>query len=542
MYIQPNSTVQLLRGIPLTERQTDTLWFPAAADQDSYFSQAGRVAKTFTAQSYTRKDRGVIRLDAQIADVYDCNYMRYKNTSHENKWFYAFIRQINYVNENTCEVVFIIDPVQTWFFETTLKRCFVERQHAVSDVIGENLAPEPVELGEYIFNDYNALLDTSNVGFIVAVCVVGESAQASVHVYDGILSGATLFYFYAEDQAGNPDIATTAAEVTAFIQDSGYASSFDSILSIYAIPAEIAPVIQTGRRVPDAATGISVRKNYLKPDADTEIDGYLPKNKKLLTYPYNFLFVNNGAGGSLNLRYEFFESTPVPGSDEEYITLVAQSCITQPVQLTVKPEDYKGVSGVNDTECLTMANFPSCSWNVDYYKAWLAQNTVPLEQRLLGQAVNIGISAAAAYASGGLTAGAAVNQGLNMLSSVSDVLMANYSASNHADICRGSLQSGNVNVANGRQNFYVGRVSVNEDYARRIDDFFTMYGYAINRITIPNRHARSAFTYLKTKGCVVDGSIPADDAAELERIHDAGIRYWVYTSDMYNYNVANSVL
>ena len=94
MYINPNSTVQLFRGVPLTERQTDTLWFPSAAQQDDYFVTGGRLAKTFTAQSYTRKGRGVIRLDAEMADIYDCNYLRFKNTSYENKWFYAFIRSL----------------------------------------------------------------------------------------------------------------------------------------------------------------------------------------------------------------------------------------------------------------------------------------------------------------------------------------------------------------------------------------------------------------------------------------------------------------
>lgn len=541
MYINPNSTVQLFRGVPLTERQTDTLWFPSAAQQDDYFVTSGRLAKTFTAQSYTRKGRGVIRLDAEMADIYDCNYLRFKNTSYENKWFYAFIRSIDYVNDNTCEVSFTIDPVQTWFFETELKRCFVERQHSVSDIIGDNLAPEPVELGEYVFNDYEGLLDNSAVGFIIAVCEVTDPDDtdpplADVHVYDGILSGAKLYYFYFDD------IADTAQLVTTFLNQAGYTKSPDSILSMYAVPDEIVPAIPQGRLIPDSATGIAVNKNIVMPGSATQIDGYTPKNKKLLTYPYNFLMVTNGAGSSLSLRYEFFDAVEVVGDPDKYCQVQIQSCLMQPVQLTLRPVDYKGSDGVNDSEMLTISNYPSCSWNVDYYKAWLAQNTVPMVGKLLGQAINTGASVGLAAATGGMTANAAVGAGLNMLGSVADALMANYTASTHADLCRGSLQSGNVNIANGRQNFYGGRVSVNEDYARRIDDFFTMYGYALNRITIPNRHARAAFTYLKTKGCVVDGAIPADDAAELERIHDTGIRYWVYTVTMFDYNVNNSPL
>ena len=38
----------------------------------------------------------------------------------------------------------------------------------------------------------------------------------------------------------------------------------------------------------------------------TSINNYVPKNKKLLTYPYNFMIMSNNNGTSNVLRYEKF--------------------------------------------------------------------------------------------------------------------------------------------------------------------------------------------------------------------------------------------
>ena len=36
------------------------------------------------------------------------------------------------------------------------------------------------------------------------------------------------------------------------------------------------------------------------------LDGYAPRNNKLLSYPYNFLYVTNNQGNSAIYRWEFF--------------------------------------------------------------------------------------------------------------------------------------------------------------------------------------------------------------------------------------------
>ena len=47
----------------------------------------------------------------------------------------------------------------------------------------------------------------------------------------------------------------------------------------------------------------TITKTYSKPST---LNGYTPKNKKLLTFPYCFMNVSNNNGSSNSLRYEDF--------------------------------------------------------------------------------------------------------------------------------------------------------------------------------------------------------------------------------------------
>jgi hypothetical protein len=74
-----------------------------------------------------------------------------------------------------------------------------------------------------------------------------------------------------------------------------------------------------------------------------------------------------------------------------------------------------------------------------------------------------------------------------------------------------------------------------------IDDFFTMYGYAVRRCKIPNRSSRPHWNYVKTIGCCITGSVPADDMRKICSIYDAGITFWKNGNEVGNYSLNNSL-
>lgn len=145
MYIQPNSIIRLLKGVPLDNTYTDTIYFGSASAQLSHFQTY--TYKLFTQQYYQRVNKGTLRVQVKADDIYDYNYLMFQNTSYGNKWFYAFINKVNYINDSVSEVEYEIDVIQTWLFEAVLEPSYVEREHSATDVVGDNIAPEPMDIG-----------------------------------------------------------------------------------------------------------------------------------------------------------------------------------------------------------------------------------------------------------------------------------------------------------------------------------------------------------------------------------------------------------
>lgn len=166
MYIQPNSIIQLLKGVPLDNTYTDTLYFGSVSAQQAHFQSYTK--KTFTQQSYQRVNKGTLRVQVKADDIYDYNYLIFQNASYGSKWFYAFINKVNYINDSTSEIEYELDVMQTWLFDYILEPSFVVREHSQTDVIGEHIAVEPVETGTPITTE---ITDKNLFGdYAVVVC------------------------------------------------------------------------------------------------------------------------------------------------------------------------------------------------------------------------------------------------------------------------------------------------------------------------------------------------------------------------------------
>ena len=151
MYIEPNTTIRVLKNVPLDNSYEHTLYFANKTAQTNYFM--GLTKHPLVNQSYQRVQKGVARVQIKAEDLYDCNYIMFQNTNFGDKWFYAFITGVEYVNNIVSEITFEIDVMQTWYFDYTLQKCYVEREHSVTDNIGENIVTEPVDLGAIICDE-----------------------------------------------------------------------------------------------------------------------------------------------------------------------------------------------------------------------------------------------------------------------------------------------------------------------------------------------------------------------------------------------------
>ena len=78
MYIEPNSTVILLHGVPLDNRYEHTIcWddYTTAAGKEAqynYFNNPARRLQILTKQTYQRYDRSYIKVAIPVDNLYDC--------------------------------------------------------------------------------------------------------------------------------------------------------------------------------------------------------------------------------------------------------------------------------------------------------------------------------------------------------------------------------------------------------------------------------------------------------------------------------------
>lgn len=535
MYIQPTTNIRLLKGVNLDNSYEHTIYFADETSQRNYF--ISKTKHNLTGQTFQRTGRNTARLQLNIGDCYDCNYMMFQNSAFSNKWFYAFVSTPEYINNEVTEITFEIDVMQTWLFNYRLGQCYIERQHTTTDAIGGNIVPEPVALGEYVFNSY-AELTYSNppnsaylrtLAVIIAIVDVRGTASDG-NVYDGVYGAAELWAFDVTDVTGINDKVTQ------------YISSPDSILSMYMVPA--ACVLNTipasgGVKLTRHTGGASLKHTSDRLIITATLDGHRPRNRKLYTYPYNYYHVDNANGQALSLRYEFFDNLqPV---------MLLKSTITQPVQVVLRPEGYKNVGGYSElggdtalnTESIELNGYPLCSWNVDTYKAWVAQNSIPIALNTMSSMGQMGIAATYSTNPAGMIAG-------GVLGTVSNMLSQAYTASIAADVVKGTQNNGGVNCAAGLQTFFGGRASITGDMARRIDDFFDYFGYQINELAVPNLNARPYWTYVKTATCVVTedipgGGVPNDDMKRITEIFNRGITWWNNGDNVGNYSLDNRV-
>ena len=523
MYIEPNTIIRVLHNCPLDKTYDHTIYFSSENAQVNYFQ--GLTKYTFSEQTYQRVHKGKARVQRKAEDLYDCNYMMFQNSSFGNKWFYAFITSVEYVNNITSEITFEIDVMQTWFFDYNLEQCFVEREHSVTDNIGDNLVPEKLELGDYIVADIKSSGLISSIAtdwaYIVVASFDKNGNDAWGQLYQGVYSGLVYNFF------------ETYTAVNDFLES--YASkAMEGVLCILQIPKFMYDDYKQNPQVPVT--------HVLELDSPpTNFGGYVPKNKKLLTYPYNFLYVTNYNGNSAVYHYEYFYYHASLGEDETTnptFELVASLNTTPSISCIPRGYKFNKNGGydanTNDDERLVLKGLPICAYNVDAFKAWLAQNASSLGVSALSNVVNYGMAVGAITGGTGAGIGAVAGVGVSVANTLSQIYQASIRPP-QANGEQGSIS--NVNIGLFDFGFY--KKQIRPEFARIIDDYFNMYGYATHRVKTPNRSSRPYWNYVKTIGCVVTGSIPADDMYKICSIYDNGITFWKNGANVGNYSLDN---
>lgn len=513
-----------LLNVPLENDYKHTLFFDTEANQVTYFKS--KTIFTDTDFSYQRKDN-VIRYPKHYDVLSSCNYVMYRNSAYSTKWYYAFITEKTYINDERTDIHIETDVMQTYMFNYTVKPSFVEREHVDNDNKGVNTYPENLEVGEYICEYRDQITELSDCSYIMGVTKVLDYVDNSGDYqfrnatgarYNGILSGIEYIAYDSSSINGLLNLIKLYA-------DKGFS---EAIKCLFMYPTNL--IVKNGMNIIGSETPSSFNKTV---NHSIPYTSYKPRNNKLYTFPYQYLLVTNNNGGSAIYRYEFFEL----GTQQFKI----KGCVTPGGSIRLIPRQYKGLEE-NEEEGLNLGKYPICNWASDEYTNWLTQNSVNIGLNIASGVGQIVAGGAMAIVTGGVGAAVGGSQVVGGVSTIANQLAQIHQMSFTPPQSRGNINCGDVIAASNSNTFYLCRMRASDEYLRIIDDYFSMFGYKCNRVKVPLKAHRENYWYTKTIDASIDGAIPNKDMQTIKNCYNNGITFWKNPANIGDYSVSNTII
>lgn len=458
------------------------------------------------------------------------NYVAFQNPNYNNKWFFAFITKIEYKGDNNTEIEYTVDVWSTWFSYWNVQPCYVLREHVNDDTIGANTVPENLDIGEV--RQYDELEDISlSELFYIAISSSWNPATSQqfsgVTMYNKNLFANEIFVIPGNDE-------DTVKNLMLFILKCNTDNHINDIKDIFIVPDALFLAkdltLQTGTvggqnfnfyKIAETTTNVSINSSIGKLNT---FPGYIPKNNKCLVYPYNYILASNNNGSYNIYKYEDFSGTEATFKIDIAMSIGGSGRLV--------PTNYKGEL-TNDDESLPLGKYPIVGWSADSYVNWLTQNSVNLSGglkplKILGNITN-------SVSKGNIVGGTigAINDIASLIGEFQEAkCLPNIGASDN---------TGDVSFASGRTCFTLRRMQCKLEYIKIIDDYFSRYGYKINRIKTPNITGRPIFNYIEiaSNDAIGTGSVPSEYMDIINNICRKGVTIWHSHTNIQNYTLNN---
>jgi hypothetical protein len=329
---------------------------------------------------------------------------------------------------------------------------------------------------------------SGKIQIILATAASSKGEYLGDLAYNGLPSGCN-YQSFAFNSSGLQALKSVISQ---------YADNnkLDSIVALFTAPEEFLNGI-------NSYTGRSI--NFTIPSTPNSLGAYIPRNKKLLTYPYNYILMTNGGAQNNTYRYEYFPSNP------EFTIYYTTSINTTGL---ICPNNYNKVNR-DFTKTFTLGEYPQVSWSGDNYAQWQAQNQTSQAVSAISSAVSLG--AGVVMENPGAIAGGAMGL-INSAISLDN-------AQRTANTVHGRTDN-NTLVAIQEQKIKAYQCHSREDYAKIIDDYFTTYGYSCREVKVPNIKSRPLWNYIKTQNACITGNIPFNDLAKIKSVFNNGVTFW----------------
>lgn len=590
------TNIRLLSGVSFNQDYKHTRWFDNVTDQTNWFLGKTVVA-TASNHNYQRKD-SYISIGMGIDSLWGADYLMFQNATYNNKWFYAFITKLDYVNKERTNVYFQIDVIQTWMFDFTFQPSYVVREHMQQ--VNADGTPylhhqdEGLDYGnEYDIVDVQQFLPYGGVYFLVIACkqpmhtstADGTTAGTIKTIYNG---GVTPLNYYVHPfrlDGSNPavslgTISPILSLLTAMYSNTG---SINNIVSLYVsdyLGMDLPYNSSTNTVTMDStffdiatvtdASSASFTTVYFK-----GIDFYSPKTvqfgnvfdnfkavneTKLKMSPYSIISLEDFKGNRVDYKPEYIGSLNPTGTNDNSLKVTVRGSMGVSNKVAYTIDNYNSstlTSGNQQTVSLESGMIDNNPNDVpiiaDMLAAYLQGNRNSLanqKQTLYMNASIDGIAGVTGAVAGVMTGSvlATVNSVTSGAKGLGNDLMAIQGINaklkdiNNQPPQLASMGSNSAfDYGNGYQGVYIVRRQIKQEYIDKLTDFFNMFGYKSNRVKVPNLHTRQNWNFVQTQSCYITGNFNNEDEQEIRNVFDNGITLW-HTDDMGNYSLSNGVI
>lgn len=520
-------------------------WNSDLKNVQSYNSRAEQISTIQGLLTHKYEHINIIRRDSDLIlkgvneDLTQCNYLMYQNADISNKWYFAFIDNVQYNSLNSVIISHTIDVWQTYQFDITYYKNLILRAHVAksSDTVGRWLAPEPINVAPEFERKHNVFNDLSWTPQYVLHSTSVFNNTTKKYEYKGNGTGATLSAEYGIFVNNDDDVQRvvknygklSAAEALKSNDDDEYSNWISDLLTgqtidkavklisttsisqlqdhrneligLYAIPSWVHD--GTNKYATNDITSKSVSVTL---PTSTLACGYAPRNKKMLSSLCKAYLFYNENGFKLPLKPELFTS----GSPS--FTVKSTELSTNGFILQIGSyADYTAKTNKISYRCENRLGYDA---NTGLDKVL---NTLT---SAVGVVNAVGSVASQAFAGnvGGAVQGAvgAAQQSINMIDALGQ-RGVNTGAS-------GDIMS----ITEKRAMPVFADVSPTEAQCRYIDDYLDVYGYAINEIGKISTYMknRSNWNYIQVANCNIKVSAPNDDVNKLKQMFESGVTIW----------------
>lgn len=551
--IAPTNTIHIAT-VPWDSSYSEVMYFENETARDSYLTSV--TSYTDTNCTFIRKEEAV-NVAVRYNDVLRSNYVWFYNSdflgSQGQKFVGCFIDRIEYVSPERTKLYLKEDVWTTWvFLIDDWSDCYVKRQHISKsdDIIGNYRLCDNFDCSPMVVSS-ESTIDILNDKKIVLMCLMPQveiSGTVLEREYATFCNVPTPSFFLVFD--------VTSDGLTLFSQVMDYLSKNDGVpLAAYPFPTAIIEKMGQGE-ISIAWNSITLTVTYLfevvmgnipiinygfrsvygtdldsitRPD---NLDGYTPRNNIMYCDPYIYLEVVAGNGNKRSYRFEDLET---PADFVLYYPILPGSAPF------VYPTMYNGTVGTtSETMQRSVSKYSVCgnptpngALSQDAFNEWMSQNGGKMTASLLNSVSNATLSASSSVLSQNImgVAGAVMQPAIsyvNYLGTLRD-------AKNLNDSYFG-LNSPNSFEPALCNNFCFTTYTLRERDARRIDNFYSRYGYLIEDVTSLNISSRTIFNYIETRGIHISGNLPDYARLQIAQAFDRGITIWHTTNNFGEYN------